>query len=379
MIFKNINIRLSLVYVLFLILFSADAFSAETPLIKVGDLFPDIELSLPRASDYAEYLGVSGKTGFWVKDIQAQLVLVEIMNINCASCQKQAPVYNDLFDKIQSLPETKEKIKVLAIGVGNKNEHIQKYQDHFKAQYPIVEDPGLAIYNALGKSPVPLSLYVRLNKKDGKAVVVASHAGYLSDPEAMFTQLRSLMDMDADTAQILAGTPTDTFVRVKPILSEEALMEKISDALKAQGNDYAKPEKIVLEDKSAVYTSIRKDPKRPERVFVRVVSQPSPCDVCHDVHFAYLFEDTGKIVQLIPLKLSKYGNKAWTREDIAKMEQNLVGRSIENPFHYDQGVDAITSATITSLVIIESLNEGNHLFQELKAKGLVFTKEMTED
>ncbi|MBU4055552.1 MAG: hypothetical protein KKA41_14415, partial [Proteobacteria bacterium] len=301
------------------------------------------------------------------------------MNINCASCQKQAPVYNDLFDKIQSLPETKEKIKVLAIGVGNKNEHIQKYQDHFKAQYPIVEDPGLAIYNALGKSPVPLSLYVRLNKKDGKAVVVASHAGYLSDPEAMFTQLRSLMDMDADTAQILAGTPTDTFVRVKPILSEEALMEKISDALKAQGNDYAKPEKIVLEDKSTVYTSIRKDPKRPERVFVRVVSQPSPCDVCHDVHFAYLFEDTGKIVQLIPLKLSKYGNKAWTREDIAKMEQNLVGRSIENPFHYDQGVDAITSATITSLVIIESLNEGNHLFQELKAKGLVFTKEMTED
>ena len=44
MILKTLNIRLPLLYVLFLILFSADAFGAETPLIKVGDLFPDIEL-----------------------------------------------------------------------------------------------------------------------------------------------------------------------------------------------------------------------------------------------------------------------------------------------------------------------------------------------
>jgi len=102
-----------------------------------------------------------------------------------------------------------------------------------------------------------------------------------------------------------------------------------------------------------------------------VVSQKPTCDVCHDILFVYSFEASGKILDFIPLQLSKYGNAPWDEADITKMRNKIIGRYIFNPFSFDGRVDAVTSATISSAAIFKGLNEGQILFKELKEKGLI--------
>jgi hypothetical protein len=93
--------------------------------------------------------------------------------------------------------------------------------------------------------------------------------------------------------------------------------------------------------------------------------------VCHDIHFIYVFDATGKILQFIPLQLPKYGNKDFDEADVAKIRKRFVGRHIYKQFKFDANVDAVTRATITSAVIFRSLNDGMSLFNELKKKGYI--------
>jgi hypothetical protein len=71
------------------------------------------------------------------------------------------------------------------------------------------------------------------------------------------------------------------------------------------------------------------------------------------------------------LQLTKYGNEKWNSEDIEQIRGKVVGNSIQGPFNYDEKVDAVSSATITSLVIFRNLSEGQELFKALKTKGWI--------
>jgi hypothetical protein len=104
-----------------------------------------------------------------------------------------------------------------------------------------------------------------------------------------------------------------------------------------------------------------------------MVDKPNPCDVCHDVHFIYVFDATGKILQLIPLELTKYGNEPWDAADIEKIRQRIVGRYIQSSFDFDPEIDAVSSATITSSIIFRSLEEEQITLKELKEKGFLQT------
>ena len=112
-----------------------------------------------------------------------------------------------------------------------------------------------------------------------------------------------------------------------------------------------------------------KDKKK--NVFAVMVSRPTPCDVCHDVHFIYVFDATGKILRLVPLQLTKYGNEPWDQADIEKIRKRIEGQYIQSSFDFDPEIDAVTSATITSSIIFRSLEEEQITLRELKEKGFL--------
>jgi hypothetical protein len=60
-------------------------------LIQMGDSFPDTTFNAPRSIEDIEYLGVDATDPLTVGDIKAELVLVELLNIFCMTCQMQAP------------------------------------------------------------------------------------------------------------------------------------------------------------------------------------------------------------------------------------------------------------------------------------------------
>ena len=75
----------------------------EKRLIKGGDAFPETDLKTPVQAKDRTYLGLSGGDHFKIQDLKAKVILVEILNVYCAACQKQAPLYNQLFALLQFL------------------------------------------------------------------------------------------------------------------------------------------------------------------------------------------------------------------------------------------------------------------------------------
>src|SRR5208283_5643905 len=118
-----------------------ESYAQENHLIKEGELFPGVVLKTPGDFKDRVYLEMLGKENFDIKEIKAKVILVEIMNVYCASCQNLAPIYNKLFARIQSNPDTRKGIKMIGIAAGNNDQEVKIFRDHFQVPYPIIPDP----------------------------------------------------------------------------------------------------------------------------------------------------------------------------------------------------------------------------------------------
>lgn len=67
--------------------------------------------------------------------------------------------------------------------------------------------------------------------------------------------------------------------------------------------------------------------------------------------------------------MTKDGNVLLNEEDVAKMHERVVGQYLTAPRPFDPKVDAVTSATISSALIFDSIAQGEALLKELRDKG----------
>jgi len=161
--------------------------------IQKGDAFPEVALKAPSQAKDRTYLGLSGDDPFKIKDLKAEVILVEIFDVYCLPCQKQAPLYKQLFGLIQSNPATRDQIKMIGVAVGNDASEIKKFQDHFQIPYPIISDPKFILHEAVGGPPAPFSVIVRRDPGGKSALVADTHLGLNNDMPGLFKQLQSLV------------------------------------------------------------------------------------------------------------------------------------------------------------------------------------------
>jgi peroxiredoxin len=161
--------------------------------IQKGDPFPEIALKTPSQAKDRTYLGISGGDQFKIKDLKAEVILVEIFDVYCLPCQKQAPLYKQLFGLIQSNPAARDQIKMIGIATGNDEAEIKKFQDHFQVPYPIISDPKFILHEAVGGPPAPFSVIVRRDPGGKSALVADTHLGLNNDMPGLFKQLQSLV------------------------------------------------------------------------------------------------------------------------------------------------------------------------------------------
>jgi peroxiredoxin len=178
---------------LFLSGWPTDSRAQENKLIKKGDAFPEIALKTPSQAKDRTYLGISGGDQFKVKELKAEVILVEIFDVYCLPCQKQAPLYRQLFGMIQSNPTARDQIKMIGIAVGNDESEIKKFRDHFQVPYPIVSDPKYLLNEAVGGGPAPFSIIVRKEPGGKSALVADTHLGFNNDIQGLFKQMQSLV------------------------------------------------------------------------------------------------------------------------------------------------------------------------------------------
>jgi hypothetical protein len=341
---------------------------------KFGDLFPRYTFPPLISTGDLAYLGLSEGKAFTLGDIQADLIVLELLNIYCTSCQKQAPIYNDIFDLVESDPAMKGKVKWMGVGVGNNQREVESFRSRKRIPFPIVTDTQFKLYEVIGGPGgirTPFTILVRKDEK-GRGIVVDSHMGFRRNKDEIIEEIKAAFQYDMAYLKVEEGKRAALPVteKLKPSITEVELMKKVKDGMAASGGIVGEIRRIPP-DEEYLYTGKVKVNGKEKKLFATVVSWPPVCDICHDIHFIYVFDESGKITNFVPIHLTKYGNKPWREKDIEAMKSRVVGRSLLKPFEFNRDVDAVTRATITSVVIFQRLSKGKEIYAALMKQGYV--------
>lgn len=361
-------ICINLTFVVVAICFATSTYAAPKGVIRSGDMFPEIILPSPHNSVDATYLGVTAGQGFTPSQIDADVLLIEFFNVHCPHCIEQAPSYNKLYRHIQKHLNTKDHIKMISIAVGNLDDEVEAFKSEHQIPYPVFCDTNFAIWRAIGGKVSPFSVFVRQNHFNSEShtagVICATHSGTNHRYRKIYSQLEDILEMtEEELTSFVADKIADRPAEPAPD-SEEALSDQCYHALRQLGR-VTSFTKIDLEEFDSVYSARVHKNRKSTALYAKVVNRATACDVCHDIRLIYIFNSTGKIIDIAPISLSKSGNAPWDLDDIKKLKQRLVGRNLNEPQPFYPDVDAITSATISTSIIFDSISQGQLLLEAL--------------
>ena len=76
-------------------------------------------LGLPELSEADKhYLGLKDNAKPVLKDVDADLIIFEFLSIYCPSCQRQAPIFNELYSAITEDDSLRSRMKMIGLDCG---------------------------------------------------------------------------------------------------------------------------------------------------------------------------------------------------------------------------------------------------------------------
>ncbi len=173
------------------LVFSAAASAAGMP-PAVGGQLPDMKIARPSDSSDKGYLGISfGFGSFRIPQIKAKVVIVEIFSMYCPYCQKEAPIVNQLYARIEQNPALKGKIKLIGIGAGNSLYEVEIFKKRYNVPFPLLPDGDYVIHKQLGEVRTPYFIGVKINP-DGSHQVIYSRLGAFGGVDQFLTTIINL-------------------------------------------------------------------------------------------------------------------------------------------------------------------------------------------
>jgi len=342
--------------------------NAETKPVGFAIPFPNLTFTQTLFKGEQAYLGIPPKKSFSFKEIHGDLILIEFISTYCVSCQRQTPIFNELYSSIEKDPKLKGKVKMIGIAAGNNLIEVEIYKKEYKVPYPIISDLKFDAHTAVGSPRTPFSIWVRKDAH-GRGIVVSTHLG-LMDLKSLVDETKAVYQYDLALLKPKRGTIYEGDALMPP-LTEEGLMAKAREGMESTGGKVLKIEKISLKDGDWIYLGKVDFGTYQKNLFSKLASRRAVCDICHDTFFIYTFDSGGKVIDIFPIQLTKVGNLNWTEEDIKKMKTRTIGRSILSPFTFDPNVDSVSGATITAVLIFDSLDKAKEIFEKLKKEGYV--------
>ena len=318
-----------------------------------------------------QYLGLESDVKPILQNVDADLIVVEFMSTHCPNCRVQGTIFNKLYSFIRNNSTLQSRVKILAISVGNNIEEVGEFRAELNIVFPILTDPDLEIRDRLANSmTTPYTIMLRRDK-EGNFVLADSHRGAVKSYRSYFDEIKVVMQYDENMLKLKqAENLTGNVVRkTKLKLSEEELTAKVRESLiEASGDEninvvaknikqWIKPityEKTYVGDSGGV------------KYFAVVVNEKAICDVCHAIQFIYIFNEKGEVAGFEPVYLVKGMNKAWDAGDIKKIRERVLGMSILKLMSFDPEVDAVTSATITSIIIFKAIAQGKSIYRFMR-------------
>jgi hypothetical protein len=155
--------------------------------IRVGSPIPKVQLKVPEGKGERLYLEIGNTGRFFLQQIPAQFLIIEILGVYCPLCHTQGPFFNRVFHQIQKDPSLNKKIKMLAVAAGANATEIAYIKQVLQIPFPVLEDPKFDFHKILGEPKTPATLIVN---REGKLVFF--HVGVLDDFDAFYNTIKNL-------------------------------------------------------------------------------------------------------------------------------------------------------------------------------------------
>jgi len=131
------RLRSILLLILCVLFFQACA----TPGPQIESL-PVLSFNAPVNAGAGDYLGLSlGAKTFSLNDVDARVMVVEVFQVQCFHCQKEAHDVNELFARINQ-EGLSSQVKVMAIAYGNTPFEVVMYARKYHVPFAMIADPG---------------------------------------------------------------------------------------------------------------------------------------------------------------------------------------------------------------------------------------------
>lgn len=354
--------------------------AANARIIEPGDALPRLSFEQPLAAEDKHYLrlpdegGDAGKpAAVAVADLDAELLVIEFLNRYCPSCQAQVPLMNAAYRAIEGLPDFKQQVRIIGVASGNSVEEVAAFKKENGIPFPIFQDPDFTAYDAIGTPDgTPFTMLAR--RVNGRFIVLSTHLGRIKSAEELASDIQNALTSEPAAIQAMARAKAQPLAdgrMLKLKLPEQELRTLIIKSMRAavaaeKQQAHISLAKIVLPKSGVIYRGEIKSGSSREILYAKLLSRKPTCDVCHGIHFIIVFNHEGIITSFTPVYLTKYGNIKWSDADIAFMQERIVGRSMLTQKPFSHATDAVSSATMSSALIFNSLNKLSAVFTELK-------------
>ena len=101
---------------------------AETKPVGFAIPFPNLTFTQTLSKKEQTYWGIPQKKSFSIKEIRGNLILIEFISTYCVSCQRQAPIFNELYSSIEKDPGLKGRVKIIGVAAGNNRTEVEIYK-----------------------------------------------------------------------------------------------------------------------------------------------------------------------------------------------------------------------------------------------------------
>jgi len=181
---KRFLTSLQLLAFLLFVLPCYSVYGSEDRPILAGSQLPRFTLPAPDAQQTSSYLGLTTTAPYTISQIEAKLVLIEILSALCPHCQANAPVLNRLYQVIQDDADLARHVKIIGICIGNDKTQIDAFKKSFKVSFPLIHDENMAIAQAVKVMETPTMVLVTHSGN-----VIWSHSGVIRDFDGLLKDL----------------------------------------------------------------------------------------------------------------------------------------------------------------------------------------------
>lgn len=180
--------RLSMSIVFLVFAFAATAFADELP--KEGDVLPELVFTAPPHLGDADILGIQPEQNFSLASLDRDVILLEVIGVYCAECAKQAPLFNDLFNRLKRR-KMLDRVAFIALAAGATPMEANYLRESGKYAYPIVHDQEYELHKKLNEAKTPFTMLVR---PDGS--VLFAHLGVYEDVDDLYEKIKGFVESD---------------------------------------------------------------------------------------------------------------------------------------------------------------------------------------